>query len=300
MWRHFTSAGFRNLIGRSSAELDLRDAEATNRFLAAERPEVIIDAAATVGGISANASRPATFISDNLRIQTNLLDGAVAHGVERFLFLGSSCIYPKVTTQPIREEALLTGALEPTNEAYALAKLAGIAQVKAIRRQYGLPYISAMPTSQYGPGDNFDPHDAHVVPALIRRFHNAVQDNAPRVTCWGSGRPRRELMYVDDLAAACRFLLDTYDDELTINVGTGEDVSIAELASTIAAVTGYRGDICWDTDKPDGTYQKLLDVERLDALGWTARVPITDGIRATYAWFLQNHDTRRAGSRGSA
>lgn len=293
LWRHFSAVGFRNLIGRTSAELDLRDAGATADFFAQARPHVVIDAAAVVGGISANASRPATFYSDNVRIQANLLDAAVATGVARFLFLGSSCIYPKVTEQPIREEALFTGRLEETNEGYAMAKLAGIAHVAAIRRQYGLPYISAMPTSLYGPGDNFNIHDAHVVPAMIRRFHAAVREGTDRVTCWGTGRPRRELMFVADVADACHFLLDSYDGDIAINVGTGQDVSIAELAALIAEAVGYRGEICWDADRPDGTYRKLLDVQRLDELGWSAKTSLTEGIRATYEWFLDHQDDYR-------
>jgi GDP-L-fucose synthase len=294
LWRHFTTHGFQNLIGRTSTQLDLRDAAATADFFAQARPEVVIDAAAVVGGISANASRPATFFSDNVRIQLNLLDSAVANGVERFLFLGSSCIYPKVTEQPIREEALFTGPLEETNEGYAMAKLAGVAHLAAIRRQYGLPYICAMPTSLYGPGDNFNVQDAHVIPAMIRRFHTAVQDGVGQVTCWGTGRPRRELMHVDDLADACHFLLDSYDGDMPINVGMGEDLSIAELADLIADVVGYGGEICWDADKPDGTYRKLLDVQRLNELGWNAKISLAEGIRVTYEWFLGHQgDFRR-------
>jgi GDP-L-fucose synthase len=299
LWRHFAAQGFRNLIGRSSVELDLRDAAATADFFAETKPDVVIDAAARVGGITANATRPATFFSDNLRIQVNLLDSAVANGVRRFLFLGSSCIYPKVTEQPIRETALFSGPLEETNDGYAMAKLAGVAHVAAIRRQHGLPYICAVPTSQYGVGDNFDLLDAHVLPAMIRRFHTAVQDGESQVTCWGTGHPRRELMYVDDLAAACHFLLDSYDDDRPINVGTGEDLTVAELAAIVADVVGYRGDICWDIGRPDGTYQKLLDVRRLSELGWTANIAVAEGIRTTYSWFLDHqHDYRRSSASG--
>jgi GDP-L-fucose synthase len=292
--RHFTEQGFRNLLLRSSAELDLRDTAATAEFFADHRPQVVIDAAARVGGIAANSSRPADFISDNLRIQVNLLDSAVAHGVQRFLFLGSSCIYPKLAAQPIAETAIFTGALEETNEAYAMAKLAGIAQVTAIRRQYGLPFISAMPTNLYGPGDNFNLQNAHVVPAMIRRFHDAATQKSPSVTCWGSGRPRRELLYVDDFAEACHLLLEQYDDDLPINVGTGSDMSIAELARLIADTVGYRGDIHWDTSKPDGTPVKVLDVSRINRLGWKAQTATEVGVRTTYQWFMEHqHDCRK-------
>jgi GDP-L-fucose synthase len=294
LWRHFTARGFKNLIGRTSTELDLRDARATADFFAETRPDVVIDAAAAVGGIAANASRPADFFSDNVRIQVNLFDSAVAKGVERFLFLGSSCIYPKLAEQPIREDALLTGPLDETNEGYAMAKLAGVGQLAAIRRQHGLPYICAMPTNLYGPGDNFNTRDSHVLPAMIRRFHQAVRDGASHVTCWGTGRPRREFMHADDLADACHFLLDSYDDDRPINVGTGEDLSIAELANLVADVVDYRGEICWDADAPDGTYRKLLDVQRLNKLGWNAKISLTEGVRMTYAWFLDHQgDYRR-------
>jgi GDP-L-fucose synthase len=293
LWRQFRARGFRHLIGRTSAELDLRDTRATDAFFAEARPGVVIDAAATVGGIMANASRPATYFSDNLRIQVNLLDGAVTHGVGRFLFLGSSCIYPKEAEQPIREESLFTGPLEETNEGYAMAKLAGIAHLTAIRRQYGLAYICAMPTSLYGPGDNFSTRDSHVVPAMIRRFHSAVQDGATQVTCWGTGRPRRELMYVDDFAGACHLLLDSYDQDTPINVGTGDDLSIAELAVLVADIVGYRGDICWDSERPDGTYRKLLDVQRVKKLGWSAKTSLREGIQLTYEWFLAHQGVFR-------
>jgi GDP-L-fucose synthase len=294
LWRPFTDQGFENLIAASSAELDLRDPRATAEFFEETRPEVVIDAAARVDGIVANATQPADFISDNLRIQVNVFDSAVASGVERFLFLASSCIYPKFAEQPIGEDALWTRPLEATNESYAVAKLAGVAQLAAIRRQYRLPYICAMPTSIYGPGDNFDHHDSHVVPAMIRRFHQAARDSAPSVTCWGSGPPRREFMYADDLADACQFLLDGYDDDQPINVGTGHDVTIAELADLVAKVVGYHGEIAWDTTKPDGTPRKLLDTQRLDALGWMAKTSLAEGIQASYEWFLAHQgDCRR-------
>jgi GDP-L-fucose synthase len=294
LWRHFTTRGFRNLVGRTSSELDLRNAQAAAAFFEEARPDVVINAAAVVGGIAANASRPADFLSENLRIQVNLLDSAVATGVERFLFLGSSCIYPKFAAQPLTEDSLLTGHLEHTNEGFAMAKLAGIGHVTAIRRQYGLPYLSALPTNLYGPGDNFSPANSHVLPAMIRRFHEAVRDGASEVTCWGSGRPRREFLYVDDLADACHFLLDNYDDEWPINIGIGADLSVAEMAELVAEVVGYRGEICWDTSKPDGTFQKLLDVGRLCDLGWQAKTGLADGVRLTYDWFLQHEgDYRR-------
>ncbi|MFD4179662.1 GDP-L-fucose synthase family protein [Rhodococcus sp. NPDC058514] len=294
LWRHFASLGFRNLVGRTSAELDLRDPRATRAFFESARPEAVIVAAARVGGIAANRDRSADFLSDNVRIQVNLLDSAVASGVGRLLFLGSSCIYPKFAVQPITEDALLGGPLEETNEGYAIAKIAGVVQVKAIRGQYGLPYISAMPTSIYGPGDNFDLHNGHVVPAMLRRFHTAFRSGADAVTCWGTGLVRREFLHVDDLASACHFLLDAYDDDLPINVGTGTDLTIAELANQIADVVGFRGEIRWDTSQPDGTPRKLLDVQRLSDLGWTAEIPLTEGIRSTYDWFLEHQrDYRR-------
>jgi GDP-L-fucose synthase len=294
LWRHFTALGFRNLIGRTSRELDLRDARATEAFFKETRPDVVIAAAARVGGIAANASRPAEFISDNLRIQVNLLDSSVANGVERFLFLGSSCIYPKLAQQPISEDALSTGPLEETNQSYAVAKLAGIAHLVAIRRQDRLPYICAIPTSIYGPGDNFDPHGSHVLPAMIRRFYEAARDGTPSVICWGTGRPRREFMHADDLADACHFLLDRYYDERPINVGTGEEISIAELAEAVAKVVGYHGEIRWDPSRPDGTPRKLLDVQRLNSLGWHAKISLVEGVRATYEWFLAHHNDDRS------
>lgn len=294
LWRHFTAQGFQNLIGRTSTELDLRDALATAAFFKEARPDVVIAAAARVGGIGANASRPAEFISDNLRIQVNLLDSAVASGVDRFLFLGSSCIYPRLAQQPIGEDALFTGPLEQTNQSYAVAKLAGIAHVAAIRRQHHRHYICAMPPNLYGPGDNFNLQNGHVLPAMIRRFHEAVRDGATVVTCWGTGQPRREFLYIDDLADACHFLLEHYDDDRPINVGTGEDLTIAELANLIAGVAGYRGDICWDTSKPDGTPRKLLDVKRLTELGWTSRIPLAEGLRATFKWFVAHQSDYRS------
>jgi len=254
---------------------------------------VVIDAAAIVGGIAANASRPADFFSDNLRIQLNLMDSAVANGVERFLFLGSSCIYPKRAEQPLSEDSLLTGPLEETNDAFAMAKLAGLAHIAAIRRQHGLAYISALPTNLYGPGDNFSLSDGHVLPAMIRRFDDAARNARSEVTCWGTGQPRREFLYVDDLADACHFLLDSYNDPLPINIGVGSDITIAELAALITDTVGYRGEIAWDTTKPDGTPRKLLNVTRLSGLGWKAKTDLADGLRRTYAWFQHHLDDYR-------
>ncbi len=288
LWRHFESQGFSDLVGRTSAELDLRDRTQVDEFIAAERPAVIIDAAARVGGIVANSTYPADFLSDNLRIQVNLLDAAQRTQVPRFLFLGSSCIYPRLAPQPITEDSLLTGPLEPTNDAYAIAKIAGVLQVQAIRRQHGLHYISAMPTNLYGPGDNFHPTQSHVLPALIRRFSEAVQSGADTVTCWGTGTPRREFLHVVDMAAACLFLLENYDDPTPINVGVGEDVTIAEIAETVAQVVGYTGEIEWDASKPDGTPQKLLDVSRVQGLGWKAHIELADGLASTYDWYQQH------------
>jgi GDP-L-fucose synthase len=293
LWRYFKAHGFDRLIGRSSAELDLRDATATWDFFDDTRPDVVIDAAAVVGGIAANASRPAEFLADNLRIQVNLLECAVRAGVSRFLFLGSSCIYPASAAQPLREDALLTGPLEKTNEGYAVAKLAGIAHVGAIRSQYGLPYVSVMPTNMYGPGDNFSLSDGHVLPALIRRFHEAKHAGTSEVRCWGTGRPRREFLFVDDFAEACHRLLECYDDERPINIGTGHDLTIAELAALVADVVGFRGAISWDAGRPDGTYQKVLDVSRIHDLGWHAHTSLSDGIQTTYEWFLAHQETIR-------
>jgi GDP-L-fucose synthase len=286
--RELRREGFTDVVAPGSAKLDLTNRQTVLDWFAAMRPDVVVLAAARVGGIKANATRPAEFLSDNLRIQVNTLDAALEHGVERLLFLGSSCIYPKFAEQPIREEALLTGPLEPTNDAYAIAKIAGILQVQAVRRQYGLPWISAMPTNLYGPGDNFHPEHSHVLPSLMRRFHEAKKSGARRVVNWGSGTPRREFLHVDDLARACLHLIEHYDADGPVNVGTGTDLTIRELAELVADVVGYRGSVEWDTEQPDGTPRKLLDVSRLIALGWAPRIGLREGIARTYAWYVDN------------
>jgi GDP-L-fucose synthase len=290
VWRHFAASGFENLVGRTSSELDLRDRDATFAFFAETRPATVVVAAAKVGGIMANATYPADFLSDNLRIQLNVFDAALSVGVQRLLFLGSSCIYPKLAPQPIREDSLLTGPLEPTNDAYAIAKIAGVLHVQAMRRQHGLRWISAMPTNLYGPGDNFDLQTSHVLPALIRRFHEAKSDDVSSVTLWGTGTPRREFLHVDDLARACELLLESYDDPAPINVGVGEDLTIAELAELIAKIVGYTGRIEFDTSKPDGTPRKLLDVSRIDALGFEPHIGLADGVASVYEWYLRQRE----------
>lgn len=288
IWRALSNAGHRNLVGRTSAELDLRERADVFDFFADERPTYVVLAAAKVGGILANSTYPVEFLSENLRIQTNVMDAALEHGVERLLFLGSSCIYPKLAEQPIRENSLLTGHLEPTNDAYAIAKIAGILAVQAARREYGKRWISAMPTNLYGPGDNFSPTGSHVLPALIRRYDEARASGANSVTNWGSGTPRREFLHVDDMAAACLHLLTHYDGPEQVNVGTGRDASIREIAQLVADVVGYDGDTKWDTTKPDGTPQKLLDVSKLSGLGWDASVDMRSGLTSTVAWYRDN------------
>lgn len=285
VWRALESQGFTNLIGRTSAELDLVDRAKVFDFFAEMKPRYVVLAAAKVGGILANTTRPVDFLSVNLRIQTNVLHAALEHRVERLLFLGSSCIYPKFAPQPIREDSLMTGHLEPTNDAYAIAKIAGIMHVQAVRRQYALPWISAMPTNLYGPHDNFSPHGSHVVPALIRRYSEAARAGERLVENWGSGHPRRELLHADDLASACLFLLEHYDGAEQVNVGTGIDASIREIADLVARASGFDGETRWDTSKPDGTPQKLLDVSTLRSLGWSPRIGLDDGIRATVEWY---------------
>jgi GDP-L-fucose synthase len=287
VWRRLAAAGFTNLVGWRSSEVDLRDRDATFDAVLSARPEIIVIAAARVGGILANSTHPVDFLNDNLRIQTNLFEAAHEAGVRRLLFLGSSCIYPKLAPQPIPESALLTGPLEPTNDAYAIAKIAGIMAVQAYRRQYGSAWISAMPTNLYGPGDNFDLQSSHVLPAMIRKFHEA-KVSGRSVELWGSGSPRREFLHVDDLADAVLYLLSHFDSDETINVGVGEDVSIRELAAIVAEVIGFDGDVVWDASKPDGTPRKLLDTSKLQALGWRPRIDLRDGIAPTYRWFLEN------------
>lgn len=293
IWRALESTGFTNLVGRTSSELDLRNRDAVFEFFRAERPRYVALAAAKVGGIMANSTYPVDFISDNLQIQVNILDAALHHGVERLIFLGSSCIYPKHADQPIKEEYLLTGPLEQTNDAYAIAKIAGILQVQAVRRQYGLPWISAMPTNLYGPGDNFSSEGSHVLPALIRRFDDARKSGADVVVNWGTGSPRREFLHVEDMASACLHLLENYDDYQHVNVGTGKDTTIKEIAEIVAEEVGYQGKIEWDTSKPDGTPRKLLDVSTLTASGWSPRIGLREGIAMTVEWYRENIDSLR-------
>ena len=294
IWRRLEAEGFKNLVGRTSRELDLKDRDGVFRFFAKEKPKYVVLAAAKVGGILANSTYPVDFLSENLRIQLNVMDAALAHGTERLLFLGSSCIYPKLADQPISEDALLTGHLEPTNDAYAIAKIAGILQVQAVRRQYGLPWISAMPTNLYGPGDNFSPEGSHVLPALIRRYNDAAVNGIKTVTNWGTGSPRREFLHVDDMADACLHLLDHYDGPSQINVGTGTDMTIKEVAGLVADAVGYSGDVVWDSGKPDGTPQKLLDVSALTASGWSANIRLEDGIASTVRWYREHPEAIRS------
>jgi GDP-L-fucose synthase len=288
IWRRLESAGFKNLIGRTLQELDLREQAAVEGFFAETRPDYVFLAAARVGGIRANNTYPAEFIYDNLMIQTNVLHQAYVHGTRKLLFLGSSCIYPKFCPQPMKEEHLLTGKLEPTNEPYAVAKIAGITMCQAYRRQYGAPFFAAMPTNLYGPGDNFDPLDSHVIPGLMRRIHEAKTQGAGEVAIWGTGTPRREFLYVDDLADACLFLMERDAQPEIVNVGVGADLSIAELAHLVAQVVGFQGRLTFDPSYPDGTPRKLLDVSRLTDLGWRAHTPLTTGLKETYAWFCRH------------
>ncbi len=289
--RSLRRRGYNNILTRTRQQLDLADGQAVAGFFAEQRPDCVIDAAAKVGGIHANDSYPAEFIRDNLFIQNNLIDNAWRFGCKKFVFLGSTCIYPRMAPQPLKEEYLLTGPLEPTNEWYAIAKIAGIKMCQAYRRQYGFDAISLMPTNLYGPGDNFDLENSHVLPALIRKFHEARQGGQPQVVIWGTGKPRREFLHVDDMADATVFLMESYSEEQIVNVGVGRDISIGELAGLVKEIVGYRGDIVFDTTRPDGTPRKLLDISRLAALGWRASIPLEEGIESTYRWYVQNRTT---------
>ncbi|MDQ0226808.1 GDP-L-fucose synthase family protein [Metabacillus niabensis] len=286
--RRLKEQGYTNLILRTSKEVDLRDKEQVDNFFETEKPEYVFLAAAKVGGIVANNEYPADFIRDNLLIQTNVIDAAYRNNIEKLLFLGSTCIYPKLAPQPLKEDYLLTGELEPTNEPYAIAKIAGIKMCQSYNRQYGTKYISVMPTNLYGPNDNFDLHTSHVLPALIRKFHEAKEMNVPHVEVWGTGSPKREFLYSDDLADACVYLMNNYVGNEIVNIGVGEDISIKELAQKVKAVVGYEGDIQFDTSKPDGTPRKLVDVTKLNSLGWKASTNLEDGLEKAYQWFLDN------------
>lgn len=285
IWRKLREQGFTGLIGKTRAELDLLDSKSVGDFFAREKPEYVFDAAAKVGGIHANDTYPAQFLYENLQIQNNLIHHSYLNGVKKFLFLGSSCIYPKFAPQPMREEALLTGALEPSNQWYAVAKIAGIKMCQAYRRQYGCDFISAMPTNMYGPNDNYDLQNSHVLPALIRKFHEAKTSGASEVICWGTGAPFREFLYSDDLAEACVFLMDHYSEEQFINIGSGSEITVRELSELVGKVIGFKGRIAWDTSKPDGTPRKLMDSSRLFALGWKPRVGLEEGIGLAYQDF---------------
>jgi GDP-L-fucose synthase len=287
IWRELQQRGYTDLLGRTHAELDLLDGAAVRAFYARVKPKYVIDAAARVGGILANDQHPAEFLYQNLQIQNNLIHEAHKAGVRKLLFLGSSCIYPRLAPQPMKEECLLTGPLEPTNEWYAIAKIAGIKLCQAYRRQYGCDFISVMPTNIYGPNDNYDLQASHVLPALIRKFHEAKAANAPTVTCWGTGSALRDFLYADDLARACVFLLEKYSEEQFINIGAGKEVSVRELTETIQRVVGFAGTIVWDTTKPDGMPRKLMDSSRLLALGWRPQVELETGVRLAYQDYLK-------------
>lgn len=288
IWRTLSAKGYTHLVGVSSKALDLRNQEAVKDYFAQEQPEVVIDAAARVGGILANNNYPYQFIMENMQIQNNLIDSALQAGIEKFIFLGSSCIYPKLAPQPLKEDCLLSGDLEPTNEWYAIAKITGVKACQAIRKQFGKDYVSLMPTNLYGTHDNFDLNTSHVLPAMMRKFHEAKEnDNAP-VTLWGSGTPMREFLFVDDMAAAVVFALENKLPDYLYNIGTGVDLTIKELAETIQKITGHQGEIIWDSTKPDGTPRKLMDVSKMHELGWKHKVDLEEGIQATYDWFLEN------------
>jgi GDP-L-fucose synthase len=291
IWRTLTDKGFSNLVGVSSKELDLRNQQAVKDFIAKENPEVIIDAAARVGGILANNDFPYQFIMENMQIQNNLIDSALQNGVEKFIFLGSSCIYPKLAPQPLKEEYLLTDTLEPTNEWYAIAKITGVKTCQAIRNQFGKDYVSLMPTNLYGTYDNFDLNTSHVLPAMIRKFHEAKENDHSPVTLWGSGSPMREFLFVDDMAQAVVFALENRLPDYLYNIGTGEDLTIKELAEIIQEITGHKGEIIWDSGKPDGTPRKLMDISKMHELGWKHQVELKDGIQKTYNWFLENTES---------
>lgn len=288
IWRSLSYLGYQNLIGVSSKELDLKNQIEVKKFLTKEKPQVIIDAAARVGGILANNDYPYQFLMENMQIQNNLIDTALQIGVEKFIFLGSSCIYPKLAPQPLKEEYLLTDSLEPTNEWYAIAKITGVKACQAIRKQFQKDYVSLMPTNLYGINDNFDLNTSHVLPAMMRKFHEAKLNNHAPVNLWGSGTPMREFLFVDDMAAAVVFALENKLPDYLYNVGTGEDLTIKELAETIQKITGHQGEIIWDTEKPDGTPRKLMDISKMHELGWRHKIDLETGIRKTYDWFLEN------------
>jgi GDP-L-fucose synthase len=288
IWRTLTAKGYTNLIGVSSAELDLRNQLAVREFIAKEQPEVVIDAAARVGGILANNNYPYQFIMENMLIQNNLIDSALQAGIEKFIFLGSSCIYPRLAPQPLKEDCLLTSELEPTNEWYAIAKITGVKSCQAIRKQFGKDYVSLMPTNLYGTYDNFDLNTSHVLPAMMRKFHEAKINNHAPVTLWGSGTPLREFLFVDDMAEAVVFALENKLPDYLYNVGTGVDLTIKQLAETIQKITGHQGEIIWDASKPDGTPRKLMDISKMHDLGWKHKVDLEQGIQMTYDWFVEN------------
>ena len=288
IWRTLERRGYTHLLGKSSSTLDLRNQQAVRDFISEEKPDVIIDAAARVGGILANNNYPYPFLMENLQIQNNLIDSALQGGIEKFIFLGSSCIYPKLAPQPLKEEYLLTGELEPTNEWYAIAKITGVKACQAIRKQFGKDYVSLMPTNLYGTQDNFDLNTSHVLPAMMRKFHEAKENNHAPVTLWGSGTPMREFLFVDDMAAAVVFALENKLPDYLYNVGTGEDLTIKELAESIQKITGHQGEIIWDSTKPDGTPRKLMDISKMHELGWKHQVKLEEGIQQTYDWFVEN------------
>lgn len=287
--RNLKKKGYGNVIGRTHEELDLLEQQQVRDFFEKERPDHVVLAAARVGGINANNTRPADFAYENMQMQCNVIKAAHDYKVKKLLFLGSTCIYPRLAEQPIREEALLTGSLEPTNEAYAIAKIAGLSMCRYFKTQYGDNFISCMPTNLYGPNDNFDLESSHVMPAMIRKFHDAKKSGAPSVELWGTGKPLREFLYVDDMADACVFLLENYDGETHVNIGTGQEISIKELAEAVRRAVGYEGEIVWNSDMPDGTPRKLTDVSRLHSLGWSHQVELEEGIRLAYQWYQENH-----------